>query len=267
MESSDVLGALRRRAYLIPVGILLTLGLGFAAAHLVPVKYEAKANVLLLPPGAVGEIGGNPYLALGGLDPAAAVLGRAMIDGREIEKLKSMGANGAFTVDKDLTTSGPVLLVDVIDTSPGGALKTLDLVTSQMPKIMSELQLSIKAPTRSFITTSVINEDRKATKVPKAQIRAVLVALAAGFAMSLFGTALLDGFLLRRSGIRPEPAANVVAIVAPKASEAFVRLGELDRPPAVLPDPPAQQAVMPQPAPMPNAWRLRLTPNGSNDED
>jgi hypothetical protein len=208
-----VLVALSRRWYLLPLGLVATVGLGYLASTAVPAQYKVSASVLLLPAKSAGEIGSNPYLALGGLGPAASVLGRTMSDGDTARALKERGATGVFTMGPDLTTSGPVLLVEVVDDTPTAALATLGLIVEQTPITLRELQRSIDVPERSLIGSTVINQDRKAEVVRKSQIRAILVAAVAGAAGSLFFISLVDGFLIRRrrrSSV--EPAVEAVPL-------------------------------------------------------
>jgi hypothetical protein len=197
-QQSGVLVALLRRWYLLPVGLAATLGLCFLAIGAVPAQYKVTASILLLPAKSGLENGANPYLALGGLGPAASVLGRTMSDGDTARALKERGVTGVFTVEPDLSTSGPVLLIDVVDATPAAALASLALVLEQTPLTLRELQLSIDVPDRALIGSTVINQDRKATVVRKSQIRAVLVAGVVGVAGTLFLISLLDGFLVRR---------------------------------------------------------------------
>jgi hypothetical protein len=197
-QQSGVLVALWRRWYLLPLALVATLGLGFLASTAVPAQYKVSGSILLLPAKSAGEIGSNPYLALGGLGPAASVLGRTMSDGDTARALKDRGATGVFTVEPDLTTTGPVLLVEVVASTPAAALSTLGLIVEQAPVTLRDLQRSIDVPERSLIGSTVINQDRKATVVRKSQLRAILVAGVAGAAGSIFFISLLDGFLVRR---------------------------------------------------------------------
>ena len=120
-----------QRWYFTLIGLLITLTLCGLAALAVPVKYQAKAQILVLPPHTSVGTGGNPYLALGGLQAASDVLARAMSDGKTFQLLRSEGITGTYTVARDLTTSGPILLVAADDSTPEGALSTLNGILAQ----------------------------------------------------------------------------------------------------------------------------------------
>jgi hypothetical protein len=194
--------ALFRRWYAVLLGLLLTGGLCFAAFTLVPLQYQAEANVLFLPPKTISGNGGNPYLDLGGLDGFADVAARAVSDPLVVQRLKRDGLVGEFTVVPDLTSSGPVLLVTSKTTEAPTALNSLDLVLKRLPRTAAQIQDSSSIPERAQITVKVITRSEKAEPLTKDQLRVLLVALAGGLGITVFGTSLLDGFLRARAGRR-----------------------------------------------------------------
>jgi hypothetical protein len=143
------------------------------------------------------------------------VLGRTLSDGDTARALRDGGATGEFTVAPDTTTSGPVLLVEVVGKTPDAALATLGLILDQTPRTLLQLQRSIDVPDRAFITSTIINQDRASTVVRKSQIRAVLVAGVLGSGGTVFAISLLDGFLVRRrrrgAGRGARPVEDVAA--------------------------------------------------------
>jgi hypothetical protein len=210
MLLSDIRGAIARRWYLALLGILGTIGLCFAATTAVPVTYQAKALVVLLPPRTLININGNPFLALGGLDSAAGVLSRSMTSQQTTESLEGLSPTSHYAVDPDPSTSGPVLAVLVDGKDPSGALQTLNTVLAAIPTRLALLQRQNGAPANSLITASVVTRDTTPAVVSKAQIRALLVAAAGGLTGTLFITALIDTGLTRRSSRnRPAPDPDV----------------------------------------------------------
>jgi hypothetical protein len=202
MQGSDIFGALVRRWYLVALGVAATVALCLMAARFVAPTYEAQASVLLLPPRVISDVGGNggnPFLGLGGLGPAASIVSRAMTDSGTAQGLKDQGSQGKYTVAPDLSSSGPVLLVTAAAASPQEALQTLGLVLEEVPRTLSTLQQSVGAPTKTLLTTTVINQDRKSVEVRKSQIRAILVAILAAMGGTVFGVSLIDGLLARRT--------------------------------------------------------------------
>ncbi len=188
-----------QRWYFTAAGLLVTLLLCFLAASAVPVKYQATAQILVLPPKTSVGNGGNPYLALGGLQAAADVLARAMSDADTYAKVRAAGVSGTYTVARDLTTSGPVLLVNADDSTPDGALKTLHGILSQAAPRLAQLQDSLNVPDSTRLTSNVFTKDPGAAAQRKSQIRALLVAFAAGVFATIMLVSAGDSLLMRRA--------------------------------------------------------------------
>ncbi|HST64959.1 MAG TPA: hypothetical protein VLM05_07200 [Mycobacteriales bacterium] len=192
-----------RRWYVVILGLLATGVLCFLAVQVVPVKYQATSAVVLLPPEtATTQQGGNPYLALGGLDTVSGVVAKAMADRNVQLGIRDAGGTGSYTLVPDLAAGGPVLLITVEDTTPGGALATLDVIAKQLPRTLASLQTSTGVRESSLIRSKPITRDDVAQPVRKSQIRALFAAAAAGLAGTVLAASVLDGFLGRRSDER-----------------------------------------------------------------
>ncbi len=192
--------ALRRRWYAVIAGLLVTVGLTGAAAALVAPKYEFKATVVLVPPKNPLQDGNNPFLSLAGLHDAADVLSRAMIDGAVHDSLVRAGADPNYVVETDPTTAGPLILVTADGATPNAAESTLNLVLARLPVELAEIQRSATVPAGSLINVTEISRDQTAKTIRKSQIRAVVAAVAVGFALTVFGAGLLDSYLRKRRG-------------------------------------------------------------------
>jgi hypothetical protein len=209
VQRSGIAGALIRRWYLFVPGLLLTAALCAAAAVVVPPTYSAKGYIVLLPPQSATQVdGGNPYLALGGLDSAVSILSLDMNDSNTSTSLLKGGASGTYLVAPDLATAGPVLIITANNSTAVGALQTLDVVMKQLPKTLSALQSSIGAQRSAFITSSVIAQDHEAAKVLKSLVRALLVAAVGGLAATIVGIAVIDSLIARRRGSRKRRAES-----------------------------------------------------------
>jgi hypothetical protein len=194
---------LLRRWYVVILGLLATGVLCFLAVQVVPVKYQATSAVVLLPPEtATTQQGGNPYLALGGLDTVSGVVAKAMADRNVQLGIRDAGGTGSYTLVPDLAAGGPVLLITVEDATPGGALATLDVIAKQLPRTLAQLQTSTGVRESSLIRSKPITRDDVAQPVRKSQIRALFAAVAAGLAGTVLLASVLDGFLGRRSDDR-----------------------------------------------------------------
>ena len=216
-DDEGVLGAVRRRWLLLPVGTLLTVVLCLAAARLVPGQYVVTARALLVPSTSADEPLANPYLGLGGLEPATSVLARTMSSAEGARELKRSGATGAFTVEQDPMTAGPVLLVEVQDATPEAALATLTVVLQQLPRTLQQLQVQVGVPEVAMIKSAVISQDARPVIVRRSQMRAIIVAAAVGAGGSLLAICLLDAFVRRRRDVPvgAGPAVHPVAEYEP----------------------------------------------------
>jgi hypothetical protein len=189
-----------RRWYVVVAGLVVTGILCAVAMQVVPVKYQATSSVLLLPPNSsVAQEGGNPFLALGGLDVAAGVISRAMTDRTTQQQIAKAGAPGTYTIAPDAVSGGPLLVITAEAVSPEGALTTLAVVNRVLPTTLETVQSSAGISSASLIRSRQLTRDDAAQPVRKPLIRALLVALVAGLALTLLAASLVDGMLLRRA--------------------------------------------------------------------
>jgi hypothetical protein len=191
---------LLRRWYIVLVGLSLTAMLGVAVTVVVPAKYQATSSVLFLPPQSdtVAQ-GGNPFLALGGLETVAGVVARTVSDSTVQDRVKAAGGTGEYTVAPDATAGGPVLLITVEARTPAAALKTLAVVLRQLPQTLAALQTTSGVPQSSLIRSKEITRDPVAKTVLKPLMRAMIAAVAFGLGLTVLGAALIDSLIRRRT--------------------------------------------------------------------
>jgi hypothetical protein len=197
---------LLRRWYVVAVGLLATLALCFVASRFVPTRYEATSGILLLPPSPTSDgVPDNPFLSLGGLDTVSAVVARAATDRAMQTEVTKAGGTGTYTVEPDIASGGPVLLITVDDVTPGGALTTLRVLATRLPALLKSLQTTSGVRESALIRSRQLIQDNVAQPVRKPLIRALLVALAVGLAGTVLVASLVDGFLTRRARDRDDP--------------------------------------------------------------
>lgn len=208
----SILHTLVRRWPVTILGILLTGALCFVAYVAVPVRYQATANVLLVPPKS--GPGDNPLLDLTGMDNVADVLARAATDTKATEQVARAGLIGSFGVARDITTGGPVLLITTTSPTAQQALDLRAQVIGVLDPTLASLQTSMDVSISSRITTNVLNASNTATVVAKSQTRALIAAGAVGLLLTLQLVALVERLSLRRARRR---AADADAAAAPVA--------------------------------------------------
>lgn len=220
MQFSDLLAVIRRRWLVVLLGVLLTALLGVGATRLVPVEFEAKSSILVIPPTSTPNTGGNPYLALGGLQVAADVLARAMSDPSTVEEVVPAGSGAEYVVEPDASTSGPMLVITTTDVTAAGALDLLGRVVDLAPTKLSDLQTSVDAPPVTLLEVAVITQDTEAVPQYKALLRAMLVVVGAGLGLTAILTVAIDSLRRRRSEANPprkEPVEHDDAPYLPSA--------------------------------------------------
>lgn len=218
----ELVGGLRRRWWVVVIGVLGAAALTYVAFTLVPADHEAKASLMVLPTAKVANEAGNPYLVLGGLEPAADMVAAAMNSGPVHEALAPSAGPATFEVSRDTSSSGPMLLVEVTDTDPQRALALLDSVVRTMPEVLTKLQAQVAVrPTSNLLTLTEVTRDTQSEPSIKKQLRATLAAAVGGLALTVFGTNALDGLLMRRSGRkRPSAAGSDEEAVSGEGQEA-----------------------------------------------
>lgn len=195
---------LLRRWYLVLVGMLVT-GFGaYSLMQVVPVTYEATSSVVLVPPATAVIEGENPYLYMGGLDQALSVLTVRLGSPTVADPILKKRADLNYSVDKDATTAGPIMLVGAEAGSEQETLTLLNQVVSVIPENLKLIQDQLNIPQDARITAMTIVSDTAAKEVNKKQMRAVLAGIAGGMAVTVLGAGLVDRFLIRRQGKKPK---------------------------------------------------------------
>lgn len=202
MEFSEIFAQLRRRWWLVLVGVLMTGALAYGATLAVAVTYTAQSSIVLIPPRTTADTEVNPFLAIGGLNPAADVLVRALNAGTFHDTHAPEGGPAQFTVSRDANSSGPLLVVDVTDATPEGAMALLDTVVKQAPQTLAQLQADIGVQDSAAIHITEVARVARATPDRRSQSRALVVALVAGLAFTVVGVRVIDALLVRRAARR-----------------------------------------------------------------
>lgn len=194
---NGVVGMAMRRWYIVVLGLLVTLPLSFVAAHQVAPKYTMKASVVLLVPQKSLGPGGNPYLALGGLDAAVDVLAAGLSADAIQERLALTGATAGL-VQRDGGSSAPILLVTVVAPSKQTAQAGVDTLVREVAPTLASIQRSAGVDRSHLIRSEVVASSKRAAVSYKPLIRAGLMVLMAGVAATFLLTALVDSGLRRR---------------------------------------------------------------------
>jgi len=211
---AELLHAAGRRWYVLVAGLLLTAGVIVLALRLIPITYDVKSSVLLLPPQiSVEETGGNPFLALGGLEVVAGVLSKSLTDSDTVESIAPSDGTAEYTIQQDASVDGSVLEVTVSDRTADGAFDTLDAVLATATERLDTLQDTVAASDDSHVRMMVITNNTVAVPNSAALGRTLIVLTAACLVLTLLLAVFVDAAVRRRHAVTAarSPASNDTA--------------------------------------------------------
>ncbi|TDC53141.1 hypothetical protein E1212_06905 [Jiangella ureilytica] len=200
--AAEFLAAAGRRWYVLVLGVLITLGLAVGATVMSSPTYSARGLVLLLPPeDAVGD-GGNPFLALGALDMPARIIVSYLDSPSARADVETVMPTASYEVAMEEATRGPVIAIEVTDTTPEGALATLQDIADAVPSTLARLQQELEVPAESTVTSMPLTMSTEAEELSGNGTLIAIVAAGAGLAATAAATVLIDRMVLRRSARR-----------------------------------------------------------------
>jgi len=199
--------ALLRRWYLVVAGLVITVAGVLGIQQLIPVSYKAEASVVLVPPQTAVVEGENPYLYMGALDQALSVLIVKMNSPQVADPILRDVPQLAFTLSKDVTTTGPIILVESEGPTERQAIDVVGDVLQELPPNLVQIQNALGVPTDARISAMTIVQDEKAEEITKKQTRMMIAAAGVGLASTLLITGWVDQLLsklkARRAGRKP----------------------------------------------------------------
>jgi hypothetical protein len=206
----DVLGALRRRWWLVVPALVLALVAGGAGYLRTPPQYTQSESYLLLYPVMTEGGPGNPFLQLGnGVSMAASVLATKVSAGSTAASLAADHPGLTFGVALDVSSGAPIVAVSAQDPDPQVLAATLDRLGEDLVTQLADLQKASGAPEDSWVTISRLTHDPQAQESHSDGVRTG--GAAAGGVLVLF--ALLILLVEWRSALRGRRrrAADAVA--------------------------------------------------------
>jgi hypothetical protein len=245
----DVIRALGRRWYVTLVGLLVTAALAWTVTDVAPPVYTARALVLLVPSEQAVGPGGNPFLALGGLDLPARVVVAYYESDVARARFASRSSDGEYVVAIEESTRGPVIAVDVTDATPQQTLATLDRITASIPVELRRLQEEVDAPPKSVVSTLLLAKDERAATDAGGTVRLLIAAVGVGLVGTGIVAVSLDG-MLRSRRVRAGATLRARAMAGAKPAQP----AGLSSPPVGVPRP-LPRPIQETPPSVPPEWR------------
>lgn len=199
MEFSDLIAQLRRRWWLVLVGLVGTGALAYGVTFVVAVQYTAQSSLVLLPPRTTADAPANPFLAIGGLNPAADVLVRSLNTGTFHDEHAPAGGTTKYTVSRDTDASGPLLVVDASAPTPEAAMGLLEAVVQEAPARLAQLQADVGVQDSVAIRITEVARVAAPTRDTKSQTRAIVAIAVVGLALTVLLVRVVDNLLARRA--------------------------------------------------------------------
>lgn len=219
MEFSEILAQLRRWWWLAVLGVLATGGLAYGATLAVAVQYTAESSLVLIPPRTTTDAPANPFLAIGGLNPAADVLVRSLNTGTFHDQHTPAGTSMKYTVARDTDASGPLLVVDASAASPKDAMDLLDAVVREAPVRLAQLQTDVGVQDSVAIRITEIARVAAPKTDSKSQTRAMVAVAVVGLAGTVLLVRLVDTLAARRVRRPRRPTAPAAPTAPAPAAE------------------------------------------------
>ncbi len=227
MRTLDLRGALRRRWYVLLVGILVTGALAVAALLKIGPAHEIRSSDLLLPPDVSvvapeSREPANPFLRLDGIDPALSVLvTKLMADDFSASMLEG-APDTDYTVAEDPLSQAPIVVIAVTGKDSAEASMVLDRVSEEMPRVLDNLQADAGITRSARITLVPLVRDEKPSKVIGGLLRIEILLIGVGLVGTLLLAGLWDALARSRAAARAgvgEDAGHAPPALLDPASE------------------------------------------------
>lgn len=202
MYLRDLMAGLRRRWYVVIAGLLLTAYGTWTVFSMVPLTYQARASVMLMPPDDTTPEGGNPFLNLSGMAPARDVLTRRV--DADIVRLPIEDAfpDVEYVIYADSTTSGPMILAEVRDPDEAETMQVLDRLRTELRDELEQMQADLGVPAAARIQLTEVAVDQQAEEDASTRLQLTVAAAGVGTVLTVLLAGFIDGLVLARRARR-----------------------------------------------------------------
>jgi hypothetical protein len=220
MDVLSVLRLLTRHWRVTAPAALLTVLLIGAAFRSSSPTYESTGSIVLLPPPEAPDleatanpappptVGQNPFARYGDLSVVADILARVLDSDSRQAEFESEGVTG-YEVVANRLQRGPVVDVTGQGPTPEAAMRSTEIVLTEVNAVLSELQEAEGADPDYFIRVASVDLPSTATAMYGSTVRTAIAALAVG-ALGTLGLAVLAEVFARRRAARPTVVADPV---------------------------------------------------------
>lgn len=180
--------------------------------------YTTSATYILSPPeGSAAQAFRNPFLNYGGLTIVAQELTTIVSTGEAKAKLASQGATGSYTVAPSqlFGNSTPLIEIDVLASSPEGALQTANLVGKALVTKMNDMQAAQKVEPSARIRTLLVTAPSVPIVKLSGKLRDLIVVFVIGIMLIFVAVSIMNAVderaVRRRELQTPEDAPDAAS--------------------------------------------------------
>ncbi len=207
MYLRDLLAGLRRHWLLAVAGLLVTGAGAWFAFVSIPPSYTSSASVMLMPPEASTAVGDNPFLNLSGMGAARDVLTRR-VDADVVRlPIERDFPDAEYVVYADNSTSGPMIVAEVTESTSAKTLVVLKRVVSELHDSLDVMQADLAVVPSSRMTLTEVAVDRRPERDSSLRNQLTVAIAGAGVVATVLLTGFVDGLVLARRARRSATAA------------------------------------------------------------
>lgn len=199
MNILDVLAALRRRWYIVLVGLVVAGAAGYSTWTVVQPEYTRSATQLLLPGASDIPEGANPFLYVGGLSQAADILVRTVGSEDALADVSDRYPGLQAGVTRDPGTGGPVIVITVTAVDEKAAQAALDDLLRASRTTLADLQAGQQIGSADRIRIIPLSVDSRSTLEQRNRMLFTAGAALGCLLLSILLVALIDGMARRRA--------------------------------------------------------------------
>ena len=185
MKLADTLRGLLKRWYILFPGLLIAVAIAVGAWFAIPPGYSRSATQLIVPGESSIPEGGNPYLYLGGLVPAADVLVRAVGSENTLNDVAEKYPGIDIEISRDATAAGPMILITVTAKTDAAAKNVLTMLTDRTATVLDELQAVESIPEANRMTVIPVTVDEQSIEESRSRFLAAAGAGIVGILLTL----------------------------------------------------------------------------------
>lgn len=206
MSTSPYLAPLRRRWYVVLLGLLATGYLAYSVTAGVAPTYTRTESVVLIPGRNTMPPGGNPFQYLGGLNQARDLLVDSLSTTASTEAVLEAAGQmtvSTVTVEANRLADAPIIVLTATAPSPAQAVDLGKALRQSLTGRLKALQDESGTPAGSRISTLVLSDESEA-EAGNQSYRMLVIVTVLGVGGTLLLAALFD-VALRSIRVRRGP--------------------------------------------------------------